>query len=250
MTATTSRWPRIGLFYLIAIAVSALARLHWHTGAVSSASAGAMYGHLVAGAGPALGVLAVWMIFRHRPPLTFGGTNGMLASVAIAVPGLVLALRGVVNPFGLEPHLFGLHMGVWIAAYAVLEEIGWRGYLQSEFPDRARLSRYVIVGLFWYAWHLSWVTNPPIGGQIAAALILIAAAIGIGFVADRTGSILGAAAFHVLGNIMGMTTDFRALIPQHERLLLAGCCLVALLIVLRIWREADAARRAAAYSGE
>lgn len=238
----TTRWVRIGLYYAIALAVSALARLYWHMGAATSASPGSMYRHLIAGAGPALGVLAVLMLFRHRPLLTFAGSNARFAVVAITVPAVVLALRGVANPFGMNPHLFGLHMGVWIAAYAVLEEIGWRGYLQDEFADRARLSRYAIVGLFWYAWHLSWVTNPSIAGEVVSALILVAAAIGIGFVADRTGSILAAAAFHVLGNIMGMTTDFRALIPQHERLLLAGLCLAALLVVLRVWRMLDLSR--------
>lgn len=239
---SNSRWPRIGLYYFVAVAISALARLYWHSGATTSASAGSMYGHLIAGAGPALGVLAVWIAFRHRPTLTFGGTNRTLAAVAIAAPAVVLALRGVANPFALEPHLFGLHMGVWIATYAVLEEIGWRGYLQDEFADYSPLARYGVVGLLWYAWHLSWVTNPSIAGELASALILVVAAVGVGFVADRTRSILAAAAFHVLGNILGMTTDFRTLVSLHERLVLAGCCLVALLIVLRIWRMTDVAR--------
>lgn len=239
----TKRWARIALYYAIAIAVSALARLHWHMGSATSNSAGSMYRHLIAGAGPALGVLAVLLIFRHRPSRTFAGSNSRFAAVAITVPAVVLALRGIANPFGMNPHLFGLHMGVWIAAYAVLEEIGWRGYLQGEFADHSPLARYVIVGLFWYAWHLSWVTNASIGGEVAGALILIVAAIGIGFVADRTRSILAAAAFHVIGNIMGMTTDFRTLMPPGERLLLAGLCFGVLLIVLRLWRIADKGAR-------
>lgn len=240
----TTRWARIGLYYAVAIAVSALARLHWHMGADTSASAGSMYLHLFAGVGPALGVLAMLVIFRHRPSRTFAGSNAKFAIATIMVPAVVLALRGIANPFGMNSHLFGLHMGVWITAYAVLEEIGWRGYLQGEFADRSPLARYAIVGLFWYAWHLSWVTNPSIGGEGAGALILIAAAIGIGFVADRTQSILAAAAFHVIGNILGMTTDFRMLVPSGERLLLAGLCFGVLLAVLRLWRISDKVRPA------
>ena len=76
-------------------------------------------------------------------------------------------------------------------------------------------------------------------------LILVAASIGIGFVADRTRSIFAAASFHVLGNIMGTTTDFTTLIPsQHARWMIVLICVVAWLIMLRLWGMHD--KRAAA----
>ena len=74
----------------------------------------------------------------------------------LAVPAAVMGVLGIDNPFSVDPHLFGIHMGVWIALYAILEETGLRGYLQGEFRNRSPLIRYVIVGLFWYAWHLSY----------------------------------------------------------------------------------------------
>lgn len=234
---THAQWLRIGLYYLVAISVSVFARLYWHTGVPTAASAGAMYLHLVAGMGPTLGVLAVWLVFRRRPTLTFGGTNRTLAVLMIAVLAVVLAIRGVPNPFGLEPHLFGLHLGGWIALYALLEEIGWRGYLQGEFGSYRALARYAVVGLFWYAWHLSWLTNASLAGEAITLVLMIAASIGIGFVADRTRSIIAAAAFHILGNVMGLTTDFRTLIPPHDRMIIASLCLAILILLLRIWRK-------------
>jgi hypothetical protein len=49
----------------------------------------------------------------------------------------------------------------------------------------------------------------------------------------------------VLGNIMGTTTDFTALIPsQHTRWMIVLVCVAAWLIMLRLWGMRD--KRAAA----
>ena len=236
------RWRRVAVYYLTAIAVSALARLYWHTRDATTAKGGplAMYTHLAAGAGPALGAAAVWIIFRYRSRMSLGGTNIALGLGMVAVPALVMGGMGIPNAFGVEPHLFGVHMGVWIAAYALLEEVGWRGYLQDEFRDRPALLKYAIVGIFWYAWHLSWLNHNSIGSELTTILFVVLASIGIGFVADRTGSVLAAASFHIIGNIMGLTTDFRTVIPSTQaRMVIVIVCLALWLIMLRIWRSRD-----------
>jgi membrane protease YdiL (CAAX protease family) len=240
-----SKWVRIALFYLIAVAVSALARLYWQTGNATAAADGplAMYRHLIAGVGPALGAAAVWLLFRYRSRLSLGGTNLPLGLGMLAVPTLVMAAIGVPNGFGVEPHLFGAHMGIWIGLYALLEEIGWRGYLQDELRDRPALAKYAIVGLFWYAWHLSWLGGHPIGSELVTLILIILASIGIGFVADRTGSVLAAASLHIAGNILGLTSDFKAIIPSLEtRGMIVGVCLIIWLVMLRIWRARDVKR--------
>jgi hypothetical protein len=125
-----AKWLRIALFYATALAISGLSRLYWHTGEATTEGRGAlgMYMHLIAGAGPALGAAAVWLLFRYRSRMSLGGTNLPLAMAMIVIPALVMGGIGIPNAFGVEPHLFGVHMGVWIALYALLEEIGWRGY--------------------------------------------------------------------------------------------------------------------------
>jgi membrane protease YdiL (CAAX protease family) len=250
---TMSKSLRISVFYLIAIAVSALARLYWHTGDATTVERGAlgMYVHLVAGAGPALGAAAVWLLFRHRSRISLGGTNMALGLAMVVVPAIVMGTMGIPNPFGVEPHLFGVHMGVWIALYGLLEEIGWRGYLQDELSNRPALIKYAIVGLFWYAWHLSWLNGNPIGSELFTILFMIGASIGIGFVADRTLSVLAATAFHVIGDIMGLTTDFKTIIPSlHTRSVIVIVSLVAWLVILRIWRMLDMRRGAASRPGD
>jgi membrane protease YdiL (CAAX protease family) len=240
-----SKWARIAVYYLIAIAISALARLYWHTGDATMVQRGpwAMYLHLVAGVGPALGAAAVVLLFGYRSRMSLGGTNLALGLLMIAVPALVMAVIGLPNHFGVEPHLFGLHMGVWIAAYALLEEIGWRGYLQDELRDRPALLKYAIVGLLWYAWHLPSLGGNPLASELVTIAFMILASIGIGFVADRTGSVLAAASFHIIGNVMGLTTDFTAIIPAVQTRGLIVLAAVAIwLVILRIWRARDVRR--------
>ena len=97
--------------------------------------------------------------------------------------------------------------------------------------------------MFWYAWHLSWLNNNPVSSEIATLLFVILASVGIGFVADRTGSVLAAASLHIIGNILGLTTDFQTIIPAAQsRMTIVIACVVIWLIILRIWRAGDVRR--------
>jgi membrane protease YdiL (CAAX protease family) len=236
------RWLRIAIYYAVALGLSFLARIIWQTSNLADPRQGAwgMYRHLFSGVGPFLGALLVWALFRPERRMRFGGTWPAMSLAMLAVPAIVLGIMGVANPFGVDAHLFGVHLGVWIAIYAILEETGWRGYLQDEFRQRQALLKYAIVGLFWYAWHFSWLGGHSAGSEAASLAFMIAASIGIGFVADRTRSIFAAAAFHVLGNVMGTTTDFAALIPsQQTRWMIVLACVVVWLIMLRLWGMRD-----------
>lgn len=233
------RWIRIALYCAIAFGLSWLARVQLQTSTVTDPKLGlaAMYWHLFGGVGPFLGAVAVWAAFRPERPITFTGSSPAFASVMLVVPAAVLGAIGIDNRFAVEPHLFGAHMGLLIVAYALLEETGWRGYLQSEFRHRPPLLRYVVVGLFWYAWHFSYVDGGPLLGEIVNLVVLVLAAVGIGFVADRTRSIFAAASFHAAGNILAMSAEFKALIPQTgTRAMIAGACVLIWLVIMRLWR--------------
>jgi membrane protease YdiL (CAAX protease family) len=245
-------WIRISLYYSIALAIAACARFWWHTNDPADPAWGAfaLYRHLLTATGPLLGALAVWAAFRPKRRMSLGGTFPPMAWAMIAVPAAVMAAKGLPNSFGIEPHLFGLHIGVWIAAYALLEETGWRGYLQDEFRHRPALLRYAIVGLFWYGWHFSWLGGHGAGSELANLALLVAASIGIGFIADRTRSILAAAALHVIGDVLGLAREFTTLIPStNDRLIVVGICLASWLVMLRLWGIRDRRRRMDGVSG-
>lgn len=241
------KWLRISLYYAIALGFSYLARIYWHTSNMSDPRHGmwAMYWHLFSGAGPFVGAMVIWAMFRPERRMSFGGTFPLMSVAMLAVPAVVLSVIGINNPFAVDPHIFGAHLGVWVALYAILEETGWRGYLQGEFGQRPALVRYAIVGLFWYGWHFSYLAGRAVGIEVTNLIFLILASMGIGFVADRTRSIFAAASFHIIGNVMGLTSDFKALMPSgHSRAIIIASCVVIWLVMLRVWGMRDARARA------
>lgn len=237
------KWIRIALYYAVALGFSFFARIYWQTSNLADPHLGVwgLYRHLLSGIGPFIGALLVWTMFRPERRTSFGGTFPPMGLAMLAMPAIVLGTIGIRNPFGIDPRGFGVHIGVWIALYAILEETGWRGYLQGEFRDQLALLRYVIVGLFWYAWHLSFLLpHSTVGTEIVNLGFILAASIGVGFVADRTKSIFAAAAFHVIGNILFTSVEFRAFIPSGDiRVRVVLICAAIWLVMLRLWRMRD-----------
>jgi membrane protease YdiL (CAAX protease family) len=241
------RWIRISIYYVIALAFSFLARVHWHTGELA-AGARSPYGLvwlLAGGVGPFFGALIVRAVFQPERRMSFGGTNPRIAVAMLAVPAVVMGSMGIADSFGLSSHLFGAQLGVLVALYAILEETGWRGYLQDELRDLPWLLRYSVVGLLWYGWHFSYLDGNPARDELVSLIFLLVASIGIGFVADRTRSIFAAASFHTIGNILVTSAVFETFIPVPKtRTTIVLICLPVWLVMLRVWRmrETRAAR--------
>ena len=243
--ALSKRWLRVFVYYAVALGLAAASRFVWHTNDVSAGwpSLAAMHLHLLSGLGPFVGALLVWAAFRPPCQKSLGGSYPALAWAMAVVPAVTMGLIGVANPYAINPHLFGFYLGLWIVAYAVLEETGWRGYLQDEFGDVGRPLRYVIVGLFWYPWHFTFLQGHTFGTEALILGMLVAASIGIGLVADRTGSILAAAAFHTVANVLGLTAYFAVFIPSpSERWTIVGICIAVWVPMLRVWRVRAAAQ--------
>ncbi|BAV07101.1 CAAX protease self-immunity [Filimonas lacunae] len=84
--------------------------------------------------------------------------------------------------------------------YALLEEIGWRGFLRPLLAQAgvSKFANIVIVSILWYFWHLNFGFST---GHLVFFALLLVGSWGIGAVADKTGSFLAVAAFHSLNNI-------------------------------------------------
>ncbi len=235
-----ARALRITVYYVVAISLAAASRFVWHTNDVTGAwpSLRAMHWHLLSGVGPFLGAIIVWVTFRIPRWKSLGGSDGALACLMLAVPAAVMGVMGISNPYALNAHVFGCYVGLWIAVYAILEETGWRGYLQDEFREHPPLFRYIVVGLFWYPWHFTFLQHHTLQTELAILMMLLLASIGIGFVADRTQSIFAAASIHSSANILGLTTFFTIFVPSTStRLIVVGVCVFAWAALLRIWRH-------------
>jgi membrane protease YdiL (CAAX protease family) len=80
------------------------------------------------------------------------------------------------------------------------------------------------------------LSHHSLSNEAAILSLIVAASIGIGFVADRTKSIFAAAAFHSAENIMGLTAYFTVFIPSSSRRLVnVGFCAIVWFILLRLW---------------
>ena len=85
-----------------------------------------------------------------------------------------------------------------IFVYGLLEEIGWRGFLQQQLQGLPKIWNILIVGTLWFVWHLNFDLTTM---NLAFLGLLFFGAWGIGVVADTTKSLLAVAAFHSLNNV-------------------------------------------------
>ena len=83
--------------------------------------------------------------------------------------------------------------------YALFEEFGWRGYLQSELSGLRKIYKYLIITVLWFVWHLNFEISI---NNLSMFLLLFAGSYGIGLMADKSKSLVIAALFHSLSNLM------------------------------------------------
>lgn len=198
---------------------------------------------LLQGMGPFLGALIVTRLFKVKRQTTLWGKYKTVALISIFVPAIILAIIGLDTGEGFNTHYYGLMMGLLIIVYAILEESGWRGYLQDELKNVKPLLKYVIIGTLWYVWHFSFLSpNTNIVNELIVLLILIASSWGIGKIAESTHSVALAGCFHSLGNILGLSTVFRDHLPSAQKYILVGICLLVWIpLIIRSERKTRAA---------
>lgn len=122
----------------------------------------------------------------------------LLATAAsYAVPAL-LGL-GKSNPLGKLDHIIAF------IPLAIYEEVGWRGYLQSQLTERIGVRKAVLaVGVLWAVWHSGLLVSGQLLGSganmcVGAVLFAISAvliSIVLGFTRFKTGSVWPAVVGH------------------------------------------------------
>lgn len=231
-------WLRIALFYFMAISTSFTMRFllpEWYEN-ISMPFGFSVFKSWMQGLGPFLGAILVTALFKVPRKITFFGNNRMKSMAMAIIPLIVLASIGVQNNLSLNSHYYGLVLGFWIIIYGILEETGWRGYLQDELREYKPLIKYLIIGTMWYAWHFTFLrSNINVANEIILLAMLVAAAWGIGQIAEKTKSILVSGCFHTIGNIMGLSAAFMQNLNGNQKLLIVGLCLLIWIPVLIRW---------------
>ena len=168
-------------------------------------------------------------------PTSFGG-HSLKWSLLIAIfPVGLLALFGVSNDYGIQDNLFGLFMGGLLLIYTLLEEYGWRGYLQDAIPFKSEWIKYALIGLVWYVWHWDFVGSAISWNALLFLGLMAFGAMGIGRLADHKKSLLICASFHAMGNIAFFSAFLQKHMPLTERLIVVGICVLAWVIIFKIW---------------
>jgi len=162
---------------------------------------------LLQGAGPAVGALLAFTVFKIKPMLTLKGNYKKLI-----VPFLLFWMFPIVLILSVEYFLKGTISYQAVTAiliYGLLEEIGWRGFLQQELKPLPPFLNIVIVATLWFIWHLNFDMT---SSNLLFLGILLLGTWGIGKVADSTHSLFAVSAFHSLNNFFPQMNQTKALI--------------------------------------
>ena len=142
---------------------------------------------LATGLGPAIGALVAMLLFKRKTEYTLAGKSARKSIATIVIPCIVFGIIG------------GWDLGVtclFAFVYGLLEEYGWRGFLQYELRKLPVWQYVLIITLMWFLWHLDLTQR----SALPFFLLLLFASWGIGKVATDTHSLLFCSAFHGIVN--------------------------------------------------
>lgn len=150
---------------------------------------------LIRGLGPALGAFAAIKLFSLQNPMSLKGiySNYVLPFVVFwLLPALSITTLYYFI-YGKFPIVFALT----VLVYGLLEEIGWRGFLQEQLKGLPKFTSIAIIAILWFVWHLN--LNITTSNLIFLGVIFFGTW-GIGKIYSKTGSLLAVAGVHSLNN--------------------------------------------------
>jgi len=197
-------WTPVVVFFLIAVAISA-PFFYWRTVLDWKGFAGPNFLKTTSYMwGPGIAGLVCYALYRRRfvKRITLWGFSFWKSLLVWVGPFLLLAALGLRTPDGgLDRTLPLMLLGFGVLTI-VGEEVGWRWFLQDYLQRLHPLKKYIVVGVLWELWHLRFLgkLGQPVTAilitSVVVMLITVAVSIVIGYVTDRTRSLLFAVALH------------------------------------------------------
>lgn len=236
-------WKRILIFFIIATAISNVFRFDifelksqleqlptWLFILTSV---------LLEGSGVFIGALiAISFLKKNRKKkITLFGTSKSKSLIMAIIPIIILTVIGVKNEFELNSHLYGFIAIIGTFLYCIMEEYGWRGYLQEELQTLKPWQKYLIIGFIWYLWHLTFLTKATIGDNLFFLSMMIFGSWGIGQVAESTKSIMASACFHLIIQIMMFNALIKNGIDGTEKLIILSVSIVLWIVIIKKWEK-------------
>ena len=162
MTIQEQTWFHALIYFIIATTLSGVCRLglfDWHNKMNLPYGLTIVMKSILEGIGPIAAATIILIAIKKKSDITFLGSNKTKSFTIVIIPILLFTIFGANNDQNLNRHYYGFIVGTSLILYAVFEEFGWRGFLQNEFANLKPFLRAIIIGLFWYLWHLSFISN-------------------------------------------------------------------------------------------
>jgi len=152
---------------------------------------------LMSGISPLIAGLVMVYLFKRSNNLTIFSIGIWKTFVLVLIPIILFTLVGFFNIgifYSSAPFFIGHAL-----IYAILEEYGWRGYLQTELNGLNKSLKYFIISILWYIWHLDLGLDY---NHLLSYFFVLIGSIGIGFIADKSKSLIITALFHAFFNLL------------------------------------------------
>lgn len=234
---------RLFLFLAIAVVISNIFRFNlFHLNEILESQSGWSYliiEGVLEGSGIFMaGILGLFLLRKQRETsISFWGTSKIKSLLMALIPTVLLIGIGVQNKYNINAHVFGLIAAIGSFMYCIMEEYGWRGYLQEEFKFLKPLMRFILIGSIWYAWHLEFLKETTGIANLFFLGTLILGSWGIGKVAELTSSILACACFHLIVNIFMFNHFFNNAFSNTGKLILLVVCISLWVLILNRWKK-------------
>ena len=181
----------ITVFYVIAVVLRYLT----NKTSILSGIDNVFFKTILQGIGPAIGALIACALFRIKMEMGLKG-NFKNYSIPILIYWIFpILLIGVTAYFTIGTFPFISILA--ILTYGLLEEIGWRGFLQQLLHPLPKFVGIFVITILWFVWHLNFELT---SSNLFFFGILFLGSWAIGLVADKTKSLLAVASFHSLNN--------------------------------------------------
>lgn len=223
MTNSTKRITTIAIFYIIAIG------LRYYITEIKPdffTNSNFYIKVVLQGIGPLLGGLFVIKFLKRPNELKLLGIGFLNTLLAISIPIVLFSLVGILNTG--KPYLNAPKIIAILLVYALFEEYGWRNYLQSELSELNKVIKYLIITILWFIWHLNFELT---FNNLIFFLILFAGSFGIGYVADRSKSLIFVALFHDFFNIS--QSELLSAIEMKQKLAIIIISAVSAILIMK-----------------
>lgn len=184
------------------------------------------------------GLLGLQLLRKEREvKISFFGKSKSQSLLMASIPTVLLILIGVQNTYGINSHVYGLIAAFGTFIYCIMEEYGWRGYLQTELQFLRPVIKFLLIGFIWYSWHLIFLMDTTVTDNLMFLGALTLGSWGIGKIAVLTDSILACSCFHLIVNIFMYNSFFNNAFSGTSKIVILMVSISLWVFILVKWNK-------------